>query len=89
MIDALTNDLLCVQTDGTAGAFIVVNDDDLDVVVKALRASGVPHAVVPQAVSVDGRGFESVVNFGRDADVAGIQAVLDAVSDGGAENELE
>lgn len=79
MIDTITQERIVIHTEGTGGPYLMVADEQLNVVVEALRANSVPHWVDEDAISVDGEPAVAVVNLGRGADVPAVQRVLDAI----------
>jgi hypothetical protein len=50
----------------------------VDEVRRLLNSQGIIHSLEEQAISMDGGPYIAVINFGRDADVLAIQAVLDS-----------
>jgi hypothetical protein len=77
MIDAMTRKPLSVSKVGTAGPYIMVPFSQLSDVRQLLHHHGVRYSVEENVISLDGAPEIAVVNFGRGADVAAIQAILD------------
>lgn len=80
MTDATTHQRLRVSTDGTAGPYIMVPLSQLDSVRALLQGNGIRFRVDENAISLDGAPYVAVVNLGRGADAAAVQAVLDAAA---------
>jgi hypothetical protein len=77
MIDSKTRWALQVSDIGTAGPYIRVPFTQLPELRQLLHDHGVRHSVEEEVISVDGGPEIAVVNLGRGADAAAIQAILD------------
>jgi hypothetical protein len=77
MIDVSTEQPLQVRNEGTAGPYVLVSLDQLDSLRSTLNAHGIYHWVEENAISLNGGPYTVVVNFGRNADPAAIQSLLD------------
>jgi hypothetical protein len=77
MIDAMTRKPLSVSNLGTAGPYIMVPFSQLSEVRQLLHHHNVRYSVEEDVISLDGAPEIAVVNFGRGADAAAIQAILD------------
>lgn len=80
MLDTQTHGTIRISTDGDAGPYIMVPVSQLDKLRTLLTVRGISHWVESGAISLDGRPEIAIVNLGRGADVARIQALLDQVS---------
>ncbi len=79
MIDAINRKSLSVSPGGTAGPYLVVQVLQLDEIRRLLDQHGVRYWVGADFFSMNGGPAEAMINLGRGADVAAIQAVLDSV----------
>jgi hypothetical protein len=79
MIDAMTRKPLHVSTDGTAGPYIMVPVSQLADLRELLDKHRIRYSVEEDVVSLDGAPEIAVVDLGRGADVAPVQAVLDSI----------
>ncbi len=77
MIDAITQERIVVHTEGAAGPYLMVANEQLDSVVEALRNHKVSHWVDEDAISLDDEPAVAVVNLGRSANVPAVQRILD------------
>ena len=77
MIDSQTRCKLRISTDGTAGPYLMVPVDQLPDVRAGLDRHKIPYWVDSFSVSLDGKPSVTVVNFGRSADAAEVQTILD------------
>jgi hypothetical protein len=80
MNDMTTDDRLMVSTDGSAGPYIVVPVDQITTVTALLDANSVPYWVDEEAISIDGRPEDTVINLGLGTDPGTIQNLLDSTS---------
>ena len=78
MIDVELNQPLQVNTEGTAGPYLMVPLTQLPDVRAVLDANQLRYTVSQDAISLDERPVIAIVDFGIGADVAQIQAILDA-----------
>jgi hypothetical protein len=79
MIDATTRRRLHVLTYGTAGPFMIFPFSQLDEVKALLERHNIYYWVDDNVISING-GPETVeINFGRNADAAAVQSILDSV----------
>ena len=78
MIDSATREKMVVSTDGVAGPYIMVPVDQLERIESILGNNNVTYWVDADAISLDGKPEITVINFGRAANVARIQRVLDS-----------
>jgi hypothetical protein len=78
MIDSETHKQLKVNMEGDAGPYLMVPLEQLPDVRRVLQENGIGHSVEPDAIGLDGKPVIAVINFGRRANVARIQEVLDA-----------
>ena len=81
MLDVQTHRKIRISTDGSAGPYIIVPDPQLRSLQAILEAHKVPHWAESGSVSLDGRPALAVINLGRGADVARIQAIIDRVDE--------
>jgi len=79
MIDAMTRKPLCISTDGTAGPYIMLPVCQLHDVREVLDTNDINYWVEEEVISLDGAPEVAVVNLGKQAEIAAIQAVLDRV----------
>jgi hypothetical protein len=79
MTDSRTKKGLRVSNDGTAGPYIMVPVSQLEDIRQLLESRNIPFWVEEDAISLDGAPEVAVVNLGRGADPAAVQAVLDSV----------
>jgi hypothetical protein len=77
MIDQETQEKLLISTDGDAGPYLMVPLAQLSEIRAILQQHGIAHAVDEDAIQLDGRPVIAVVNFGRRADTARLQQLLD------------
>jgi hypothetical protein len=78
MTDATTKKPLRVLTDGTTRPYIVVPVSQLDEVRRLLDSRRIGYWVEEEAISLDGAPEVAVINLGRGADAAAVQAILDS-----------
>lgn len=78
MTDATTQKPLRVSTDGTTGPYIMVPVSQLDEVCRLLDSRHTGYWVEEDAISLDEAPEVAVINLGRGADAAAIQAILDS-----------
>jgi hypothetical protein len=76
MIDSLTNEPIRIAF-MESGPYVFVQLDQLEQVKKILDEGGFRYWVDEDAISLNGQPYTSVVNLGREADVAAIQDLLD------------
>jgi hypothetical protein len=79
MIDAMTRRPLYVSTDGTAGPYIMVPVSQLAELREVLDKNQIRYSVEEEAVSLNGAPEIAVVDLGRGASVAAIEAILKGV----------
>jgi len=79
MTDAATKKPLRVSTDGTTGPYIMVPVSQLDQVRRLLDSRRIGFWLEEEAISLDGAPEVAVINLGRGADAAAVQALLDSV----------
>ncbi|HUG92880.1 MAG TPA: hypothetical protein VML55_18710 [Planctomycetaceae bacterium] len=79
MTDTTTQQPLRVSTEGTAGPYLMLPVSQLDEVRRLLDSRGIRHWVKENVISLDGAPEIAVIEFGRSADAAAVQAVLDSV----------
>lgn len=79
MIDVTTRKPIQVETDGTEWPCIEVPVSQLDAVQQLLDRHGVRYWVHDQLLSMDEGPYEALIELGRGADAAAIQAILDSV----------
>ena len=79
MTDATTKRPLHVSTDGTTGPYIMVPVSQLAEVRRLLDSRRIGYWVEEEAISLDGAPEGAVINLGRGADAAAVQAILDSV----------
>jgi hypothetical protein len=77
MIDEMTQSILCVSNDGTAGPYLMVPLTQLDTVLAVLNRHKVRYWVDADAISLDNEPPITVINFGRSGDAGRIQAMFD------------
>lgn len=78
MIDSTTHGRLTVSTDGNAGPYLIVPLPQLKQLKQVLAKHRIPFSAENTGISMNGKPVEVVVNLGRGADVAKIQAILDS-----------
>jgi hypothetical protein len=78
MTDITTKKLMRVSTDGTAGPYIMVPEQQLDQVSKLLKSHSVRHWVEENVISIGGKPAIGVINLGRGGDAKKVQDILDA-----------
>jgi hypothetical protein len=79
MIDAITRERIVIHKEGSGGPYLMVADEQLEEVTKALGAEKISHWVDEDVISLDGEPAVAIVNFGRTVDVAAVQRILDAI----------
>lgn len=79
MTDSTTNKRLGVSTDGTTGPYIMVPVSQLEDVRRLLDNRRIGYWLEEEAISLDGSPEVAVINLGRGADAAAVQAILDNV----------
>ncbi|MGA2035811.1 MAG: hypothetical protein ABSG68_26490 [Thermoguttaceae bacterium] len=79
MTDTATKKPVRVSTDGTAGPYIVVPVSQLDEVRRLLDSRHIGYWVEEDVISFNGAPEEAVIDLGRGADAAAVQAILDSV----------
>jgi hypothetical protein len=77
MIDSITKEPIRVSDDGDAGPYIIVQLDQVELVKGLLDTAGYDYDVDEDAISFNDQPYTSIVNLGLQADVAGIQRLLD------------
>jgi hypothetical protein len=77
MIDQETQAQLLISTDEDSGPYLMVPRQQLPEVLTVLRRHAVAHSVDDDAIQFDGKPVIVVVNFGRGADAARLQRLLD------------
>ena len=77
MIDSTTGDRIVVSTDGNAGPYIVAPEGRLEAVTDLLDSNSVRYWVDEEAISIDGKPEDAVINLGYGSDPAAIQSLLD------------
>jgi hypothetical protein len=77
MIDVELETPLVVRTAGRAGPYLLVPIQQLAEVEAVLRAEDVQFSTSRDAVQVDGHNAIAMLEFGRKADAAHVQGVLD------------
>jgi len=78
MLDIETRERLQISTDGDAGPYLLVPLDQLPDVGRVLQQHHIAYAVVEDAIELDDRPVIAIIDFGRTADAARIQAAMDA-----------
>ena len=78
MIDMELAQPLTVHTEGTAGPYLMVALPQLIDVETVLRDAAIQYSVSRDAIRADGHEAVVLIDFGRRADAARIQALLDA-----------
>ncbi|MDB5310832.1 MAG: hypothetical protein JWO38_5034 [Gemmataceae bacterium] len=69
-----------LSTDGTAGPYIIVGRDQLELVRHELLAAHIPHDVDEDAVRLNGKPALAVINLGYDPDLSKVRSLLDRVT---------
>jgi hypothetical protein len=77
MIDTTTKKRLRVLADSTAGPYITAPASQLDEIRRVLDGCGIDYWVGENAISINGAPEVIVINLGREADAANVQAALD------------
>jgi hypothetical protein len=78
MIDTETQAPLKISTDGDAGPYLMVPLNQVPAVHHVLEENGIAHAIAEDAIQWDDRPAIAIIDFDVRADVARIQAILDA-----------
>jgi hypothetical protein len=78
MIDSMTRERMIVSSDDTAGPYISVPVDQLDVVEAVLQQNHITYWVDSGAIALNGKPEVTVINLGRRNDASQIQRLLDA-----------
>jgi hypothetical protein len=78
MIDIELHTPLLIRTEGNAGPYLLVPIQQIENVEAVLRAARIAFSISRDAVQLNGHDAIALVDFGRRADAAAIQAVLDA-----------
>jgi hypothetical protein len=78
MVDIETHERLQVNTEGDAGPYLMIPLEQLPDVRRVLTEHNISHTVVEDAIKLDDKPVIAILDFGRTADAAQIQAVLDA-----------
>ncbi len=71
---------LQVSTDGTAGPYLMLPLDEVSRVKVLLDSHGIRHFVEENAISLNGRPYVTLIDFGLRGDANRIQAILDSSS---------
>ena len=79
MTDTTTRKPLYISTYGTAGPYIMVPVSQLDDLRRLLDSRHIGYWVEEDAISLNGAPEVAVVDLGRGADTAAVQAMLDSV----------
>jgi hypothetical protein len=78
MNDPKTNENITISTSGTAGPYIIVDDDLTEKVVALLSAHKIPFSIDKGAITA-GTGTEAdVINLHGEPDLDAVQKLLDA-----------
>jgi hypothetical protein len=77
MIDITREEPVRVSTDGTAGPYIMVPVSQLGDIRRLLDKHDVPYWLDEDAISLNDEPEVAVINLGRGADAATVQAILD------------
>lgn len=80
MIDVTTHERLYVSTDGGAGPYIMVLEEQLGAVKALLDQNNVSYWVDEEAISIDGKPEVAVINLDHRSDPVTVQRLLDSVS---------
>ncbi|HQI28820.1 MAG TPA: hypothetical protein PLT20_12110 [Sedimentisphaerales bacterium] len=80
MIDLTTREPVRVSTDGTAGPYIMVPVSQLGDIKRLLDNHAIPYWPDEDVISLNDEPEVAVINLGRGADAAAVQAILDGVS---------
>ena len=78
MTDTTTKKPLRVSGNGKYRPYIRLPLSQVDEVRRLLDSHGISHALEEDAISMDGGPYIAVIDFGREADAAAIQAILDS-----------
>ena len=79
MIDTQKRRPIRVSTDGTAGPYIMVPVDQLDIVRTLLDRHGFRYWVESDSISLNGKPEIAIINLGLAGDSSRVQAKLDEV----------
>ncbi len=79
MIDAITRERIIIHTEGIAGPYLMVAQEQLEAVTNALRNDRISHWVDEDVISLDGEPAVAVVNLSRGVDTAVVQRILDSI----------
>lgn len=79
MRDGFDGDNIDVRLDENCGPYIMIPPGDIDRVEELLRNNGVPFTLEEGPNACKGTPEAAVIEFGKGADVARIQQVLDSV----------
>jgi hypothetical protein len=77
MIDVSTHARLRVNTEGTAGPYIMVPLSQLDGIKAMLDENKIGYWVDEDAISLDGKPEIAVINLGRSCSAETVQRILD------------
>ena len=80
MVDVTNKKPLRVSTDGTAGPYLMLPLDDVGRVKGLLDSHGIRYFVEENAVSLNGRPYVTLIDFGLRGDASSIQTILDSSS---------
>jgi hypothetical protein len=78
MTDATTKKPLQASTDGATGPYLMVPVSQLDEVRRLLDSRRIGYWVEEEVISLDGAPEVAVINLGREANAAAVQAILDS-----------
>jgi hypothetical protein len=78
MIDTTTKKPLRVSTESTAGPYIRLPESQLAEVQQLLDRRGIRYQVDEEIISFDGGPEVAIIDLGRGADAAAVQAILDS-----------
>lgn len=79
MRDGFDGDNIDVRLDDNCGPYIMIAPADIARIEELLQTSGIPFTLEDGPSPCKGTPEAAVIEFGKDADVAGIQRVLDSI----------
>ncbi len=80
MIDQETQERLQISTDGDAGPYLMVPLEQVPAIRAVLQQHGITHSLDEDAIQFDDKPIIALINFGRGADSARIQQLLDSAA---------
>ncbi len=79
MINRTTKKPIHVSTESAARPYIALPESQLAEVQRLLNSHGIRYQVDEEVISFNGEPEEAIIDLGRGADAAAVQAILDGV----------